>query len=265
MAQTRPFFGSVLLGVVVATAAVLSGSAMEFAYELFGTSVESPLTIVGAYVSVVVSIQLMSIALARGAFRSGLTSNERVVRDHLQMRLKVLVFFLWLALFLPLAVRAAVFGSSSSLAAAFVTSVYGASLTFVQIVSLTPIQSGVAPVQVGNSFLWAGSHPPSLYCLTLSNIVLMYWVYSIGGLLRPPRRRVSDSERQQTRVIASLFLVIIAIESAFLLIVELLWGGDNGFLRETPMYLSALQIILAIPNCGFIFWANLQSRSGRWL
>lgn len=261
LASERGILASLLLGAVVCAAAVLSGVCLQVVTRVFGTSIDEPMTVVGSYGAIMVSIFFVSIPLSRGAFRLGLTSNDRAVREVLQRHLRGLAIILWLSLFIPIVAVSLPVLSSSQMGPQLVTSALGAAVLFLQVVALVPIQWGVAPMRMGDGWVWTMSNPPSLYSLIVAYLVLLYWVYLLGGLLRPPKRKISERERRDARVIAAQFLSLIAIESLLTVFIPWVPGGENLVFRQTLMYFSPTQWLLSLVNVSFVYWANLKTRS----
>jgi predicted Ser/Thr protein kinase len=263
LGQEQSALAALLLGSVVCAAAITSGWVLREVHRLFGSSLDSPMTIVGGYAIVVCTIFLMAPALSRGAFRLGLHSNERAVRDVLQRSLRSIALFLLIAFFIPLAFNTLAFsasGSSVSFGQQVVSSILAVSLVFPQIVGLFPIQWGVSSVIVGDTLVWTISSPTSLYYLLIANGFLVYWFYLLSGLLRPPRRRVTFVESQGRLKITAQFVALLSVESGIIVVLGALEGISILFFEQTIMSFSPIQWICCLVNCTFVFWANLRMK-----
>jgi predicted Ser/Thr protein kinase len=263
LGQEQSALAALLLGSVVCAAAITSGWVLREVHRLFGSSLDSPMTIVGGYAIVVCTIFLMAPALSRGAFRLGLHSNERAVRDVLQRSLRSIALFLLIAFFIPLAFNTLAFsasGSSVSFGQQVVSSILAVSLVFPQIVGLFPIQWGVSSVIVGDTLVWTISSPTSLYYLLIANGFLVYWFYLLSGLLRPPRRRVTFVESQGRLKITAQFVALLSVESGIIVVLGALEGISILVFEQTIMSFSPIQWICCLVNCTFVFWANLRMK-----
>lgn len=257
----RSILASLLLGTVVCAAMVVSGIGLQVVMRVFGTSIDEPMTVVGSYGAIMISIFLVSTPLSRGAFRLGLNSNDRAVREVLRGHLRNLAIILWLSLFVPIVVASFRVISSSQMGPQVVTSMLGTAVMFLQIVALVPIQWGVTPMRLGEGWVWTMSHPPSLYVLAVAHAILMYWVYLLGGSLRPPKRKLTEKERRESLRISLRFLFIIAAESSLLAVIGCLYGGAPFVLQQNILFFSPLQMLFSLVNLSFVYWANLSTRS----
>ena len=262
MGVEHSFLAALLLGAVVCAAAIVSAVFLHITLNVFGSSFESPLTMVGGYASIVVTSGLVSAALSRGAFRLGLTSNERAVREVLVRHIRGVAILIWLSLFVPSIIATLPSLSTDILAQQMVTSVFGAAVLFLQIAALTPAQWGVSAVNLGEVQVWVVSSPPSLYSSIVSYLALISWVYLIGGLMRPPRRKVSALEKEENRAITGRFVMILAIESILIILLEISGVSEKLVLGEMMLYLSPTQWIFSLINLSYVYWANLNVRRG---
>ena len=263
LGQEKSALAALLLGSVVSATAISSGWVLREVHRLFGSSLDSPMTMVGGYAIVVCTIFLVAPAFSRGAFRLGLHSNERAVRDVLQRSMRSLAIYLLIAFFVPLAFNTIAFsasGSSTSFGQQVVSSILAVSLVFPQIVGLFPIQWGVSSLIVGDSMVWTISSPPSLYYIVLANGFLVYWVYLLSGLLRPPKRRVTIVESQGRLRITAQFVTLLAVECGIILSLGAIEGVSNIVFDETVMSFSPIQWVFCLVNCTFVYWTNLRMR-----
>lgn len=272
LSQEHSGLAGLLLGSVVCAAAITSGWVLREIQRLFGSSLDSPMTMVGGYAVVVCTCFLVAPAISRGAFRLGLHSNERAVRDRVQRSMRSLAFLLLVSFFIPLALYSLLFQeiSSAALGAQIVSSILAVSIVFPQIVGLFPIQWGVTSVVVGDSLVWAPSSPPSLYIIAISNGFLVAWVYLVSGLIRPPKRRITPAESEERIKITSQFVALLATEVALMTILASIQDISPLVVEQTAMTFSPVQWIGSLINCTFIFWANVRIRFGygrfdRWL
>jgi hypothetical protein len=143
-----------------------------------------------------------------------------------------------------------------------VTTVFGAAVLFLQIAALAPVQWGVSSVNLGEIQIWVVSSPPSLYSSLISYLALILWVYLIGGLLRPPRRKVSVQEKEENRAITGRFVMILAIESILNILLDISGASEKLVLGEMMLYLSPAQWIFSLINLSYVYWANLNMRRG---
>lgn len=262
MGVEHSFLAAMLLGAVVCAAAIVSAVFLHITLNVFGSSFESPLTMVGGYASIVVTSALVSTALSRGAFRLGLTSNERAVREVLVRHMRGVSLLIWLSLFVPATIATLPSLSTEVLARQMVTTVFGAAVLFLQIAALAPVQWGVSSVNLGEIQIWVVSSPPSLYSSLISYLALILWVYLIGGLLRPPRRKVSVHEKEESRAITGRFVMILAIESILNILLDISGASEKLVLGEMMLYLSPTQWIFSLINLSYVYWANLNMRRG---
>jgi hypothetical protein len=171
--------------------------------------------------------------------------------------------YLLIAFFVPLAFNTIAFsasGSSTSFGQQVVSSILAVSLVFPQIVGLFPIQWGVSSLIVGDSMVWTISSPPSLYYIVLANGFLVYWVYLLSGLLRPPKRRVTIVESQGRLRITAQFVTLLAVECGIILSLGAIEGVSNLVFDETVMSFSPIQWVFCLVNCTFVYWTNLRIR-----
>lgn len=264
LSQEHSALAGLLLGSVVCAAAITSGWVLQEIQRLFGSSLDSPMTMVGGYAVVVCTCFLIAPTISRGAFRLGLHSNERAVREILQRSMRSIAFLLLVSFFIPVALYSVLFQeiSSAVLGAQIVSSILALTIVFPQIIGLFPIQRGVAPVVVGDTLVWAPSNPPSILFTIISDGFLVYWVYLLSGLIRPPKRRITPAESEERIKITSQFVALLATEVALMTIIGSIQDISSLVVEQSAMTFSPIQWIFSLINFTFIFWANVRMRFG---